>query len=70
MFLNILITSPSLDKTLGSDHAIYWFGEGGRFVYAKFDDTDVETSWVSYYDHLANPKASYNMIVYFTLGGG
>ncbi|PIK60984.1 putative inactive dipeptidyl peptidase 10, partial [Apostichopus japonicus] len=58
------------DETLGSDHAIYWFGEGGRFVYAKFDDTDVETSWVSYYDHLANPKASYNMIVYFTLGGG
>ncbi|XP_071822306.1 prolyl endopeptidase FAP-like isoform X4 [Apostichopus japonicus] len=47
------------DKTLGSDHAIYWFGEGGRFVYAKFDDTDVETSWVSYYDHLANPKLEY-----------
>lgn len=59
-----------LAEELKANDAIYWFGRGGRFVYAAFNDTDVDMAWVPTYDFLETPEASNaDKCVYSTLQG-
>lgn len=44
---------------LSSNNAIYWFKEQKRFVYATFNDSNVESSSITKYDYLIKPEAEF-----------